>query len=132
MPDPWEGVQEKKGGVGGGERESSGAMLELPSQVWTYLVNLKLATVQGEFEAAAVVESLSLRASNQQRQLSITGLQASWAFSQKDAPSTRAHTHTHTHAHTPPLDDALQVLLDSVSMGAVHPLTHQRLPRLPS
>lgn len=42
-------------------------MLKLTTQVWTYLVNLKLATVQGEFEAAAVVESLSLRGSNQQR-----------------------------------------------------------------
>lgn len=44
-----------------------GTMLKLTTQVWTYLVNPKLATVQGEFEAAAVVESLSLRGSNQQR-----------------------------------------------------------------
>lgn len=40
--------------------------LKLTAQVWTYLVNLKLAIVQGEFEAAAVVKSLSLRGSNQQ------------------------------------------------------------------
>lgn len=41
-----------------------------------------------------------------------------------------------THTHTPPLNDFLQVLLDSVSMGAVHPPPHthtqQYLPRLPS
>lgn len=42
-------------------------LLKLTTQVWTYLVNLKLATVQGEFEAAAVIESLSPRGSNQQR-----------------------------------------------------------------
>lgn len=33
---------------------------------------------------------------------------------------------------TPPLDDALQVLLDSVSMGAVHPHTHTWLCLSPS
>ena len=35
--------------------------------VWTYLVNVELAAVQGEFEATAVVRSLSLRGRNQQR-----------------------------------------------------------------
>lgn len=49
-----------------GERDLD-AMLKLTTQVWTYLANLNLATVQGEFEAAAVIESLSPRGSNQQR-----------------------------------------------------------------
>lgn len=57
----------------------SDATLKLTSQVWTYLERryvrrLMLARVQGEFEAAAVVRSLSLRGSNQQSQLSITDL----------------------------------------------------------
>lgn len=37
-----------------------------------------------------------------------------------------------THTHTPPLNDFLQVLLDSVSMGAVHPPTHTHTAVPPS
>ncbi|KAK5599799.1 hypothetical protein CRENBAI_015615, partial [Crenichthys baileyi] len=73
------------------------AALKLTSQVWTYLERcyvrrLMLARVQGQFEAAAVVRSLSLRGSNRQSQLSITDLQGLVGFF-SETRLLCAHTH---------------------------------------
>lgn len=96
------------------------------SGVWTQLARrqarrLTLATVQGEFAAAAVLRSRSPRGSNQQSWLSITALRALRAFFLRNTPPPGLAAHL-------PLMTLRPLLLDSVSMGAVLPRTHSSAP----